>query len=309
MAEGSKNGKWQGLVVGAIILLVIAFFVLRKNKSFSGEHEFYAYYTNVKGLQPSSPVQLRGVRVGKISDIDLNGGGKVRITLRMKKGVELPTGTTALLASGNILGDKVIRLVPGTGPGNIPDQSIITAAYDTSVMQMTTQVGPYIQTAKLILKSADTGLRGFSLLLQSQLLSKTIHGLIAIENSMDAYSLDTRKWNENIDSTITSIRDINESTASLDSATRGVKDKLRPTNDKTKKIAQKELRQSVQELKASMTRLGSNFKKLNDDTGSYVNSKHAYTNMSNSFDTLNKGWKESYRNPQGFSIFGGKKKK
>jgi phospholipid/cholesterol/gamma-HCH transport system substrate-binding protein len=307
MAEEKKNGTWQGLLFIALVLIVAGFVIVHKNKKFSGEHEFYTYYANIKGLQSSSPVQLKGVRVGKISDIDLNGGGRVKVSLRIKKGVELPEGTVALLASENILGDKVIRLLPGKGPANLPDLSVLPSSYDTSVMKASIQIAPYLETAKLLLKSTDTSLKGFNMLFQTQMLSSIVSAFVSAEKTFDRFSKKTAKWNEHAISAGAKIEHIDSSTEKMTSGLQNLSTSLNKLQTKTGHIADKPLKKDMQDLQVSINKLKASFTNFNKkDSGfsKFINNKQAYTNMSSNFDTLNKSLKKTYTHPSGFSIFG-----
>ena len=79
------------LVAISFIVFFAGFYFLKGANVFSGENEYYGYYDQVQGLASSSPVQIKGVSVGRVSKIELNGGGKVKVTLSIKKDVKLPT--------------------------------------------------------------------------------------------------------------------------------------------------------------------------------------------------------------------------
>lgn len=312
MAEEKRNGIWRGILLVLLIILVAGFFIVRKNKKFSGEHEYYVYYPNVKGLQSSSPVLLKGVRVGKISDIDLNGGGKVRVSLRIKKGIEIPKGTIALLASGNVLGDKLIRLVPGNGPGTVADFSVLPGTDDTSVMKVAVQIAPYLETGKLLLKSTDTSLKNFNLLLQTHLLTKIVHGFVGAEKTFNTFSAKTAGWNESAANVASKIAHFDSTTTSMAANSQNLETSLNKLQTKTGNINNKPLKQNMEELQASVNKLKVSFARYNKSDsglGRLINNKQAYNNISNNFDTLNQNMQSTYHHPTGFSIFGGKKKK
>jgi phospholipid/cholesterol/gamma-HCH transport system substrate-binding protein len=73
-----------------------------------------------QGLTTISPVKIRGVRVGQVSRIALLPDGRVRITLRINQGVQVPTTATASLEPESIFGPKFINLIPGSGESGGP---------------------------------------------------------------------------------------------------------------------------------------------------------------------------------------------
>ena len=106
-------------VLVVIILVVGGYYLMRNMRE---GNKYVAYFGNVQGLQHSSPVLVKGVRVGKIGDIDLSGE-RVKVIITMTEDMAIPKGTIAFLASGGLTGDKQIRLDMGPGPETLPDGS------------------------------------------------------------------------------------------------------------------------------------------------------------------------------------------
>jgi ABC-type transporter Mla subunit MlaD len=78
------------------------------------------------------------------------------------------------------------------------------------------------------------------------------------------------------------------------------------------KLAKSGFGDDITRLRASLKSIGSSFRKLDTSMsgmGKMLNDKAAYESTANSFDTLNRNWKQLQKDPPGMSIFGGKKKK
>ena len=60
-------------IISVIITVVVACIVWVTYTGFfaAKQNDYVVYYRDVKGLQPSSPVLVRGMRVGKIKDITI----------------------------------------------------------------------------------------------------------------------------------------------------------------------------------------------------------------------------------------------
>ncbi|MBQ2414804.1 MAG: MCE family protein, partial [Alistipes sp.] len=59
----------------AIAVLLVGWGVARMLKGaeiFSNSYTYYAYYTQVGGIQPASHVMISGVKVGSVVDVKLN---------------------------------------------------------------------------------------------------------------------------------------------------------------------------------------------------------------------------------------------
>jgi phospholipid/cholesterol/gamma-HCH transport system substrate-binding protein len=73
-----------------------------------------------QGLSTTSPVKIRGMRVGRVGAMDLLSSGRVRLTLRIDEGVRVPASTRASLEPESVFGPKFINLVPGRGEASGP---------------------------------------------------------------------------------------------------------------------------------------------------------------------------------------------
>src|SRR5690606_33312426 len=124
----SKEVKIGILVAISLFVFLAGFYFLKGSSLFSGEKEYYAYYDNVQGLQTSAAVQVKGLGVGRVSNIELLDSDKVRVTISVKKDVVLPIGTAAELASADLLGGKIIRLKLGSGTQMVEDGSTLPAS-------------------------------------------------------------------------------------------------------------------------------------------------------------------------------------
>ncbi len=73
-----------------------------------------ARFVNSSGLKEGGFVELAGVRVGKISSIELDADSYESVVwLSIDKTVELQEDTIASVRTAGIIGDKFIKLTPG----------------------------------------------------------------------------------------------------------------------------------------------------------------------------------------------------
>jgi len=83
---------------------------------------------NAGGLRTGSLVQVGGVPVGKVTDLDLQPDDHVRATLRLESG-HGPIGrdARASIASRNLLGEKYVNLTPGDRDRALPSGGLLSA--------------------------------------------------------------------------------------------------------------------------------------------------------------------------------------
>ena len=103
------------LVTAALVITVLAVFAgMRLWKD--SDHYTVEVEGSVLGLETGADVRLNGVRVGKVTDIDIMDGDieRVRIDLEVDEGTPVRTDTEALLAFRGITGLKIIDLRRGS---------------------------------------------------------------------------------------------------------------------------------------------------------------------------------------------------
>ncbi len=313
MAEQQKQSLTLRITItlAFIAICAVVFYFYKKDKK-QDEYDYYAYFNDVKGLAPSSEVQINGVRVGKISDVEFTEQRTLKVIITTQKGIQLPEGTVASLSSGGMTGDKIVKLLPGKGPAILPDKSTLVTNLDTSVLPMSVRITPMIEATKFMLRSSDSALTNFNLFMRSGLISSTAAYLIHIEKETRSYAVLSEKVNANSSEIARQIRDAGESSSKMANNFKDVGTKIKQAEQSTQSLANKNLVANVKQLQSTFAALGNSFGKMNKSEGSLgklVNDKKGYNSTSSSLDTLNSNMKATYDDPPGFTIFGSSKKK
>jgi phospholipid/cholesterol/gamma-HCH transport system substrate-binding protein len=117
------------VVVGAVGLAVIAALVLGAFQldalaALTAQGSYRAAFRDASGLAPGNEVRVAGVRVGKVTAVDLAPGASgpyVRVRFRLEdRGVRLGATTGATIRIKTVLGQKYLALAPD-GPGRLAD--------------------------------------------------------------------------------------------------------------------------------------------------------------------------------------------
>lgn len=105
---------------GAIILLLAVGYAVfmwmrvdppRDNDSYNLNAEFF----NVGGLQKGADVMVNGIKVGKVSLVELDETTfTAKVAISLKQQVKLPSDTTIAIVGDGLSGEKHIRLEVGT---------------------------------------------------------------------------------------------------------------------------------------------------------------------------------------------------
>lgn len=78
-----------------------------------GGLELHATFDQIGGLAERAPVVISGVKVGKVTRIELAEDLRARVTLDVDAALELPSDTSASIRTAGLLGDQFIELQPG----------------------------------------------------------------------------------------------------------------------------------------------------------------------------------------------------
>ena len=104
-----------GLLVAGAFVAFIAFLQIVSTRNISRPNDFQlnALFDDVLGLEEKSPVQIAGIDVGRIVDIQLEGG-KARVTVELRSGIEVYPDASLEKVAISLLGDYKLALEPGS---------------------------------------------------------------------------------------------------------------------------------------------------------------------------------------------------
>jgi phospholipid/cholesterol/gamma-HCH transport system substrate-binding protein len=144
-------------VIGLVVLvgLVLTAFRLDAITALTGR-SYQAAFRDASGLAPDNEVRVAGVRVGKVTAVDLAraaAGPYVRVTFRLDDdGVRLGRDTGATIRIKTVLGQKYLALAPA-GAGTLPEDAQIPLSRTASPFDVVQAVTGLADTLDRI----DTG--------------------------------------------------------------------------------------------------------------------------------------------------------
>ena len=106
--------------VGVFVLIglvCVAYLTIKLGKMEWFGDDFYmlkARFMSVSGLKVGAEVDMAGVGIGQVADIELDNKRQMAIVqMKIKKGVVLTDDVIASVKTAGLIGDKYIRLTPG----------------------------------------------------------------------------------------------------------------------------------------------------------------------------------------------------
>jgi phospholipid/cholesterol/gamma-HCH transport system substrate-binding protein len=121
-----------GFLVLAALAVVIGGLLWLSGRSLAGS-EFDVRFSSIQGVTVGDPVQISGVRVGRVSDLQLRGVGEVILTLEVHPSVEPRADASAGVRSLDFLGAKYIEYDPGTVDDPLPSGTMVTGRGESDI--------------------------------------------------------------------------------------------------------------------------------------------------------------------------------
>jgi phospholipid/cholesterol/gamma-HCH transport system substrate-binding protein len=120
-----KRGNLE-LAVGVFVLLGLACLAylavhLGKLEIFGGGYRVMADFDNISGLKPGAAVEVAGVEVGRVDSIRLTSVDRAKLVLKMVPGIKIYDDAIASVRTKGIIGDKYVKLSPGSSGKAIPN--------------------------------------------------------------------------------------------------------------------------------------------------------------------------------------------
>ena len=119
-----KRGNLE-LVVGVFVLAGLACLAylaihLGKMEVWGHGYPVMATFDNVSGLKVGAAVEVAGVEVGRVESIKLAPGDQAKVILKLERDLKLHDDAIASVRTKGIIGDKFIKLSPGSSEKLIP---------------------------------------------------------------------------------------------------------------------------------------------------------------------------------------------
>ena len=164
---------------------------------FSRNAVYYAAYEQVSGVQHASPILMKGVKIGTVTDIafDPSRSDKVVLQLTVQRRYRLPEDSEAKIFSNGLMGNKAIEIIYGTSSAYLRSGDTLRAGRDRDLMDVAgSELDFFKQQFSNIATDLTATLQNISGLLErnAQNIDGTLSHLNALSGDV-ASVLDTEK--------------------------------------------------------------------------------------------------------------------
>ncbi len=297
----------------AVVILLCAWAGIRflSGVDVFGRHAtYYARYNQVNGVQNAAAVMIRGVKIGKVSEIRVSPEDptSVEVALSIPRSYRLPADSEARIFSTSIMGSKAIEILLGESDEILESGATINSGYAKDLMAFAdSDLEYYKDKISTLADNFNTTLQSLNALLDNnnKAITEAIAHLNSVAAGLDgAIGRDTHALNEIVTSINTFTKALSDNSARIDNIVKNV-DGF--TSDLAENNTAKTLSQSLDELNRTLAKINSG----EGTVGSLVYDKQLYDNLtqaSANLSALLADLKEHPKRYVHFSLFGAKDK-
>lgn len=107
-----KVGLFAAIIIAIAALITVK--VSERAVTAGRGYDLVSVFSNATGLKIKAPVELAGVQVGVVKEIELMDSRQAKVTLLLNRKVKLPLDSKAVLRTRGFLGETYVEIIPGT---------------------------------------------------------------------------------------------------------------------------------------------------------------------------------------------------
>lgn len=305
--------------IGAFVLATIAVFIwlftfLKGSELFTKTDTYHVIYSEIGGLQESSPVEINGYQAGIVQNIRFinDGSGRLAVSISVDKDFNLPTGTTAQITTASLIAGMKVVLQFGEGPGIYSNGDTIAGVLAVSIIdKVGNELSPLKATVTEMIVTLDSLVMQLHELFSPE-FNADIHGTVANARKITG---DLGEITGSEKAAIkTAIDNLKSFTDMLAANTGELDSTLKNLSSISDTLAAADLSGSLASLKKSLNSADSLLKGINNGEGTagkLMTDDSLYANLNNSMKSLDLLLIDLKEHPKRYvhlSVFGKKDK-
>lgn len=159
--KDQKNIIRVGLFVSALtaVLMIMVMSIGKENSVFDKKVDVKARVGNVSALKPGSYVELKGIRIGTVSDINIISDEEVEITMTILEKVLkwIKRDSKVSISTAGLVGDKFVEIYDGSKESETfkPEKDILVSEDLTDIKKLLDKGDSIASTTDKILLKLD----------------------------------------------------------------------------------------------------------------------------------------------------------
>lgn len=302
----TKEVKTAILAFVAIVLLIFGYSFLKGKNLLDNSRIFYAIYSDVEGLSPSSAVTINGLQVGHVSKIEFmpDNSGLLVVQFMVEKDFPLSKESIAKVYGGGFIGGKSLAIIPEYDEKNMAESGdTLNSQIEEGLLELVNErLTPLQEKVELAIVSADSLINSLNKVLNPE----TRHN---IKNTFEDLSLTVASLKNSAQS-INGV--LAENSSKLDRTFSNLDEMSANLNEFSDTLTQIDLNQMVNDMEKVVSDFEKFSEKINNGDGTIgklMNDPAIYNNLENATNQLDELLQDIKLNPKRyihFSVFGKK---
>lgn len=138
-----------------LVLMIMIISIGKQNSIFESKTILRARVNNVSNLQPGSYVDLRGIKIGTVENIDIVSDTEVEIQMRVlsSKLKWIKKDAQIAISTAGLVGDKFLEIIPGSESAQVIDaeNDILTVKKEEIFNELVSKGGSIANSTEKIL--------------------------------------------------------------------------------------------------------------------------------------------------------------
>lgn len=269
---------------------------------FSLNVDYYAAYDQVSGMQEASPVVMRGVKIGTVTEIifDSTDSEQVLLRLTVKKQFDIPKDSEARMASSGIMGGKMVEIVPGSSSEMLEKGDTMRS---TQVPDMMEAIDPIMQQVTVLADELTVTLKALHEVVENN--ASNIEGMTSHMNSITG----------NIDQLLTSekeglkraVKGISEFSTTLGNNAARLDSLMANMNSFSTKLAETQVVENLDKTLAELSTVLTEIREGDGTVGKLLSDEELYARLTQASENLSLLLADLKEHPSRyvhFSLFG-----
>ncbi|QER41543.1 MCE family protein [Thermodesulfobacterium sp. TA1] len=144
------------VLIGILALFYLTFKLGEEFFTPKDSYKLYAVFENVSGLAKGAKIEMAGVNIGKVGNIELTPEGKAKVELLIYSKYKVQDDAEAYIKTYGVLGDKFVEIKPGFSKNYLAPQSMIANTHSAiSVDDLLANLGPTVEGLKELLGTEE----------------------------------------------------------------------------------------------------------------------------------------------------------
>jgi phospholipid/cholesterol/gamma-HCH transport system substrate-binding protein len=306
----SREFKIGFVAVLAVALAIWGINFLKGINVFKSSDDYYAVYSNVKGLSENAVVYLNGYKVGHVSviEFDENNVNKIVVGIALDQKLRLTKNTSLVIRSGSLIsGTKDIEIKPGNGPGYYEPGDTLPSAIQ---VELSDYIDPIRAKIESLVTAVDTVMMALSDLMDDQ-TRRNLQGAIANLNSATSSLKMSLQPSGSLSQSLDNLSSVTDNLKKNNEDISKILKNFAAVSDTLKQADLKALIDHASETFARTTQLFASINSGEGTAGQFVVNDSLYNNLNSALSSLDSLLTDLRENPKRYvhlSVFGKKDK-